>query len=178
MITAQDPSPFGRSQFGLSQFYEYSQRPVQLTPRTMATILLVVGLHGLAGYLIAHSYFAADPPATADNHVVLIDTSIWKKQPPPPTPATDKTAKPQPQTTGIHDTATTPETRTETLDAVIEPDRVVATGPAETLIATAPQPPFVPPAVRSSVISNPTWISKPTADQVSNYYPARPANLA
>lgn len=78
------------------------------------------------------------------------------------------TAPPDPIDVAPVEHAKAPET-------IATEDPPVFQGASNTLPVAADPPPVEPPKAR--VIRNPTWASRPTADQVARLYPRRAANL-
>lgn len=67
----------------------------------------------------------------------------------------------------------TPQAPTQTL---VVPDAKPSTADTGPTVIASSQPPAAKPDEGPRMIGNPTWLSRPTADQFSRYYPARALN--
>jgi protein TonB len=133
---------------------------------------LVGALHLGIGLVIARAYFALPPQDKPDTTV-----TVTTERPYEPPPVVEHKVQ-----------QTVPHTETEALIPhdpppflalpPIEPIPVVSNpkGSEVGVVPMVPEPPLppVPPVVRAPpVIANPSWLSKPTADQIGKLYPTR-----
>ncbi|MGQ0533138.1 MAG: energy transducer TonB [Caulobacteraceae bacterium] len=103
-------------------------------------------------YIAATNKFSAISDLFEDQEAVKVEIEEEEKPPPPPPPPPDRPPPPPP-----------PEMR------VPPPD--LSAPPTPTPIPTAIDPPPAPPT--PSVITNPTWLSRPNAADFARYYPDR-----
>jgi periplasmic protein TonB len=132
-------------------------------------IAISVGLHGIAALAIYHQRFQAPelggladapPPVTVEQWLDLT--------PPKPTPA--------PRQSSVRPPTTTPNEAPFALDAPpplppIPAEQTQLTPFAPPEIYLAPADPPAPPAPKA--IRNPTWVSRPSAEQMTRFYPRR-----
>jgi protein TonB len=140
----------------------------RMSARTSMIIGVSVGVHALVAAYLATMQFAAiktvetvEPPAV----LATIDNPFKKITPPPPQPA-----PPHPTTT-LH---LPNESFASAVDPLpIEPTRdEVPQGPVGPIAnLTPPADPPVPP--HAPVVSNPTWLKRPGADEFARFYPDR-----
>jgi len=135
----------------------------KLKKSTIAAIGVVAVLHaGLVAYLYTTKMNPLASLATPEPPPMVITTQRLPKQtPPPPKPVATK-----PQPAPIHHTdLTTVPTAVETLPVPPQPPVT------KTIVDANPfQPPKVDPT--PTVIQNPDWVSRPTALQMTRFYPS------
>ena len=136
-----------------------------------ATIAITVsiGLHGIAALAIYYQRFQAPPVLSADEAPPPMTLERWVSlTPPKPTTTT-------PKRSSIHRPMASPYEAPFTLPAPPLPP--VAADPAPLTpfavpeIQVAPPEPQAPPAPKA--IRNPTWVSRPSPDQMARFYPRR-----
>jgi protein TonB len=132
----------------------------RLSASTMAAIGAASLLHaGLAAYLYSMKMNPPRPEATPEDRAIVVTTY----HPPKPPPVQQQAPRPSPSTFH-HPTLTdvTPE---------VTPLQVPDTPPVKSI--TQDTGIFQPPVIdtRPSVIQNPDWVSRPTALQMTRYYP-------
>ncbi len=146
---------------------EGRRRP--LSTGALVTIGAVAAVH-LAGALYLYSV-RMSPPAIKEGPeppAVLVDTIRVRPDDPKPVPTPPNVVRVHPptqiRTTAIDPVPLTPQPPLKSVEMVAPPqlaDKVVAT------VGTAQTPPTTPP----KVIQNPTWLARPTAEQLTNFYP-------
>jgi protein TonB len=171
MIAVLDPS--SPSSSPLSRLYDRERPPFRLTPKTMLAVGLVAALHLGIGLVIARGYFA---PAAVEIDDPGIKVTTYRTPPPKPIiipPRTQTPLKAPPKEVAAfipHEPLTTAPTDVETV-AVPPAHDGADSGPVlPPQILDPPKPPPPPPA---PFITNPNWISMPTADQIGKLYPQR-----
>lgn len=162
----------------LAEILNSAEHP-RRTSRQMLYIATGVLLLHLAGAAYLYSQKVATPEmAKDDDHGVTI---ITYRIPKPVTPKPVTHPKPVANTAVVHKAAETPVTPPKPMDITHTEDHPAGQGP--TIIDTRPPPqPPQPPAQPANpagppVITDPTWTSKPSADQLSQFYPVRALNL-
>lgn len=168
MITTFEPSPFD-----LARLYDRERPPFRITPKTLLAVSVVASLHLGIGLIIARAYFALP---VEDGSDVAINATIFR--PPPPKPVTPPPVSRPPPT----------EAKTPPIDRH-DPPIDLPTGTEFSSVPSVPQVPdpprtpdppahaeSTPPPLPPPVITNPNWLSRPTADQVGRLYPARAMN--
>ena len=131
-----------------------------LKPTTIAAIGVACVLHaGLASYLYTMKMNPPKPEALPETPPIVVTTYRPPQTPPKPQPIR------QTQSVIHHPPVTE---FTPLVPPLIVPDEP----PVRTIIKETT--PFPPPATdtRPSVIQNPDWVSRPTALQMTRYYPA------
>jgi len=148
-----------RLESALSLALDPPARHGRLKPTTIAAIGIAAMLHaGLAAYLYTMKMNPPKPEALPEPPPIVVTTYRAPPTPPP---------QPVRQTqTSIHHPPVTEFTPQVT--PLVVPDDP----PIKTIVKDAtPFPPPVPDT-RPSVIQNPDWVSRPTALQMTRYYPA------
>jgi protein TonB len=141
----------------------FERREPHLPPHVRTAVAISVGLHVIAGAYVAYMRFAP-PPALPEPAPRIMDVPIidWPK------PASEpREQKPSP--------ALRPPV---TIDAPID-DPVQALPPIDRPVQEfKPAATFDPPAQmvaedppRPTVIGSPTWLRKPSGEEISRYYP-------
>jgi len=135
-------------------------------PHARAAIAASLALHvGVVAYL-AYANFSA-PALNQPPEAPIIDATIFTPPKPPPPPQVERKPEPPP----IHTPARLElQPQIETLKAApaLDPPRQVQ-GPIE--IATSTQ--TAPPQPLPHVIGNPSWLRKPTGEEMAGVYPDR-----
>lgn len=146
--------------------FEHAPRPGKPSTRTAMIVTASVGVHLLvAGYLASMQFAAPEAPALVEEPYVM--TTIERLRPKPPQPQPD----PQPPQRAIR----LNETRLLSADPEVPPlqvdqsqlDLTSRIGP----VASLDPPPVDPPQAPDPIIRNPTWLDRPSADQMARYYP-------
>lgn len=152
--------------------FDFAPRRKPLSTRTTLIVAVSLGVHALvAGYLAMMQFAPPKPEAIIDETPPII-LENYPQTPPPPAPdrPPQRTVTPRtPPTNAIPD-PTIPPIPIPPTDTVATPDP----GPATTI--APPQPPQPTPAP-DPVIRNPTWLSKPGAEEMARYYPDRALRL-
>jgi protein TonB len=147
------------------------RRP-RLSRGAAVAIGVSVALHLGAAAALYHQKFQAPETGQAPTERPPLIFERWVQlTPPAPTPA-------QPRRSSVRPPTTRPVVAPETvLPAPPLPDtrpldHTLLTPFAEpTIQVTPPEPPVAQPPPRT--IRNPTWVSRPSADQMARFYPAR-----
>jgi protein TonB len=162
-------APFQSSPVDLARLYDRERPSLLITPKTLLAVGVVAALHLGVGLVIARAYFALptdDPPD------FKIDATLLRLPPPKPVIVPPRVVipprDPPPPQPELHDPAIAPPNGADVSTFVPKPP-------------DPPQPPIPPihtePAPSSllppPVITNPNWVSRPTADQVGRLYPSR-----
>jgi protein TonB len=142
----------------------------RLSRGALLTICGVAALH-LGGALYLYTLRTASPVVTLPPDRI-IEAPIVRLSPPPATP--DK-VEPAPKVVHVHQTPVTTETPPRSVLTALPPPTtpdvvsnalpVLADPPAKAAAET--------PKPAETVIRNPTWLARPSADQLSQFYPAR-----
>lgn len=166
MMTASGPVVVSPLDFG--------DRKKPMSPWVWAAAGVSLLVHGAIGAALYQQRFEIAAPAPVDpGPTIAVD--MFRPKPPPV--VADNPAPPAP-TPPIHRPAP-PATPTETLSVPPVDNPAPVTGtvinlthavPSEsTGVATTPEP----PAARPTVITNPSWLRKPTGAQLMGAYPER-----
>lgn len=131
-------------------------------------------VHAAIGVALYQQRFEIATPAPTDPGPT-IEVDMFRPKPPPPVASDPAPAAPTPP---VHRTAP-PTAPTDTLNVPPIDNPAPVTGPAINLthavpsdatgVAVTPEP----PVARATVITNPSWLRKPTGDQLLNAYPDR-----
>ena len=147
----------------------FDQARPRLSRGASIAIAVSIGLHVIAGVAIWQQRFRA-PPAEPADLTPPVTLEHWVQLMPKPTPAPVQRSQ-------VRQAAPSPFTPPTTIPApplpplpmpdqavplTLFPDNQVQTLPAE------PLPPAVPKAIR-----NPNWLSRPTPEQMTRFYPRR-----
>lgn len=148
---------------------EASRRP--LSRGALLTIAGVAGLH-LAG--AAYLYFmhtAAAPVAVPQEGPVIVIDRV-RRDPPKPQALPKTPPKTPPRAAPVHQPAQSTPTAVETLPtpAQTKPTAAVDDRPPMLTDTTGTLPPPMPTPPK--VIRNPTWLARPSADQLTGFYPS------
>lgn len=137
----------------------------RMTPRLAFAVGVVAAAQAALGLYMANVVFELpvepweEPPVTV---VRLEDPVVDRPKPPPPPPRPEQPAPRQP----------TSEVPTGVDTIPIPP--VPPAPPPEPPVLGPPAPPAPPPAPpRAPTITNPKWLSRPTAEQLDRLYPSR-----
>ncbi|HYF22909.1 MAG TPA: energy transducer TonB [Caulobacteraceae bacterium] len=157
---------------GLVHALEFDGR--QKAPKWMPfAIAASVALHGAAGLWLYQQKFVIKAPVETPADPILVQ--MQRILPPP----VETPPKPQPKAVRVHQTPTPVDPAVKTLPV---PAQEPVVGPAvdgppvlASVQVTEPTPQAPAGPIGPPVIRNPTWISKPTADQLARAYPAAAA---
>jgi protein TonB len=148
-------------------------RSRKLSPAAMTAIGLSLAFHACVGvYLYTHRFTLMSLPRPAEDKALMMETIAPVQMQPPPRAEHRPVPPPQPdqlkprqaaQVLGLDPTDTLPFAPVSD-----EPPAQVATAEP----APKPAPPAGP-----KVIGRPTWVSKPSGDQLANVYPPRALDL-
>ncbi len=142
--------------------YDPPKRPTP--PQVRVAIGVSLAFHaGLLAYL-AYARFNPPPPAQAAERI--IDTTIYTP-PKPPKPAPDEPHDPPPIHKAVADTV--PTVAPLPLPLAIDPPPPASRPDRYDLVPAEPQK----PAVTSHAIGNPTWLRKPSGEEMAGAYPDR-----
>jgi protein TonB len=143
--------------------------PAQRPPsKALAVAISVsVAFHlGLLAYLYLERMGAEPPAALPDQATTMTLVSL-----PPPAPA-HPVEQPRQQAIAVHSPVLTPLSPPPTVTTLRPLPVVASNGPG----ALANLAPFTPPAT-SRLITDPKWLSQPTAAEMSRFYPQRDIDL-
>jgi len=150
-----------------------AHRPSRRSHGAMTAIGLSLAVHVAAiGYLYTHKFSIMTLPHVAEDPTIVVETIPLRRDPPPPPPQKIKRATPPPQEQ-VH-----PRPPAEILGGPTPPPTIDLTPspPEPQKIAEAQQTaPSAQP--KSKVIQSPTWLSKPSGDQLAGVYPGRALDL-
>lgn len=140
----------------------------RLSPAAMTAVGLSLAVHACVGaYLYTHRFSIAALPHAAEDPAIILDRyPIAHVEPPPPAPE-----KTRPPVQELH-----PHQMTEVLSDA-PPTQTVDIGPApsEPPKISTQEPPKPQPGPK--VIQRPTWLAKPSGDQLADLYPERALDL-
>lgn len=144
--------------------FAYPSRPSRPTSHLRVALIVSAGVHVLVGAYLAYMKFT--PPAEAPSEqpqVLQVPLVDW----PPKAPA-DAPKAPAP----------TPKVHAAPLLDATPPPLSITPPPAAIETSAPPQmvepPPAQPPAqVQPGRVVQPTWVRKPSADELARYYPDR-----
>ena len=154
----------------LARLYDRERPSLLVTPKTLLAVGVVAALHLGVGLVLARAHFALpadDPPDFKIDATIIRPPPLKPVIPPPQTviPPRD----PPPSQPELHDPTTSPPDGTEFSGFVPRPpDPPLTPMPAVHTEPVTPPPPLPPP-----IVTNPNWLSRPTADQVGRLYPGR-----
>lgn len=148
--------------------FDFAAPKRRMSRRTSLIVAVSLGVHALVAAYLAMMQFAPPKAEVAVDKPVDIEIYTLPKPPPPPPPKTPRALTPTPRppvlTTTPIPVAPTP------LPPVADP--VPTPGP---VIAAPPTPP-APPAP-DPVIRNPSWVSRPSGEQMARFYPDRAVRM-
>lgn len=158
----------------LAHLLEGPQHRRGLSRPAMIGIGAAVLLHAAGAlYLYNMRIGAMTLPTLPPEAPVIID--VFKREipkPPEPQPQQQKQTRQSDSQTARKPDQTLPMKPDETLKVAEGPS--ASSGPAlPSGPTTTPEPAKAEPAKGPPVIGNPTWLTRPTADQVGRYYPSR-----
>lgn len=160
----------------LSRFYDTPARPFRLNRKTVFAISVAAAFHGLVGYLVVTGQFEAMKAMDYDEGPVITFDN-WKPEPlppPPPKPFVEQQVKPQSFETHVppvlQDIPSPPPFYADHVETEA-PAGPIAALPDPTPVPAAPVAPSIPKP--DPIIRNPTWLKKPTPEQIGNLYPTR-----
>ena len=157
---------------GLVSPFDYNERKTpRFTRTTWIAVAIVAAGHVAAGAALYYQRFdMAAPIETPTTPPTIIE--LVRPKPPEPLPAP---AQPQAPNTVVNELPAPPAT--DNVLPVIQGE-TVATGPTISTIERSPEPIESAPAVTTpprppAVITRPSWIRQPSADQLMRAYPDR-----
>ena len=149
-----------------------ASHPPKLSRSAMTAIGLSLAFHACVGvYIYTHRFTLMALPGPDPIPVLTIDTVTLPAPKPPPEVKLQPTATPHPVTPRPTPMVLGVPTPTP-IEITPVPD-----SPPKIDIQAPPQPPLPPLPPKAKVIQNPTWMSLPTADQLSDVYPKRAIDL-
>lgn len=160
---------------GLISPIDYGERRKPLSRNVWIAIGVVAAAHVAVGVVLYNQRFVLETaPVATDSEPIRLE---FVRPPTPPRPPEVSPEPPAP-TTRLNPTPT-PRYETETLTAVVDETATLNPGPLVSVVEPAPpetatgtgSEPAQP--VRPSVITNPRWASRPSADQLMRAYPRR-----
>lgn len=130
-----------------------------LTPLNIAAISIAVVLHITLIIFIYGQHFNMPIVAPATGPTMIVLTQRWTPPPPSPklAPSLHSVVRHIPPAVDLAQTLPTAPT-------IAEPPKVEATGALDTAPPVREPPP---------VIADPQWLSRPSADQMASFYPAK-----
>ncbi len=150
----------------LAMPFDLAPRRPALSPKTTLIVAASVGVHLLvAGYLATLQFAAPEAPPVQDEPFIVTTVETLTPKPPVEEPE----PRPQPRAVRLHTSSVqtaSPDVPPLAVDPV-RPDIPTGVGP----VATLDPPRADPPAAPDPVIRNPTWLDRPSADQMARYYP-------
>lgn len=159
---------------GLVSPIDFNERKTPRFTRNTWIALAIVGAgHAALGVALYYQRFELDPPVVTEGPLIDIDMMPLPK---PPIPVVQRDPAPQ-APNKVFNELPAPPTTTDVLTAVkgdtpTDSPTISVAEPAPDPVAeavnTAPTPPTQPP-----VITRPTWIRQPSADQLMRAYPDR-----
>lgn len=159
---------------GLVSPFDYNERKTpRFTRTTWVAVAIVAAGHVAAGAALYYQRFDMAPPVVDEGPITIIDlVPLPKPKPPEPVPADNPPVPPNTRT----NTLPAPPTTTDVV--AVTPGDEVAKGTTIALTEKSPEPIVdAPPAVvrpqPPAVITSPSWIRQPSADQLMRAYPDR-----
>lgn len=139
----------------------------KMPPWMIGAVGASVALHAAGAVWLYHQKYVLPVEPPSDERIIDID---WYRPPPPPVVEPTKPAPQQPPATiAVRE----PSTPVETPRAPFTPAPVTTDGPPRLPVQeVTPEPTVVGPAP-PAVIRNPSWLRKPSADQMDRVYPRR-----
>jgi len=154
--------------------FDYNERKTPRFTRTtwIAVAIVAAGHVGVGAALYYQRFEMAMPVETPTTRPTIIELVRPEPKPPEPLPAP---AQPQAPNTVVNELPAPPAT--DDVVAVIQGE-TVAEGSTISMIEKSPEPLESAPAVTSpprppAVITSPSWIRQPSADQLMRAYPDR-----
>jgi len=151
------------SSTSLGALYDRKTR-FRITPRLVFAIGVVAAGQAVLGVYLANQIFVlkADPWVEPPVTIVELDNSRIKPPKPPAPPKQPELPQPREPVASI-------PTGVDVLPIPPAPPAP----PQDPILQAPPAPPAAPPVVRAPQITNPKWLSRPTADQLARLYPSR-----
>lgn len=157
----------------LTSPFDYNERKTPRFSRTtwIAAAIVTAGHVGLGAALYYQRFEMALPIAEPEPRPTIVE--LVRPEPVPPKPAE---SRPQPPNTRVNDLPAPPAPTTEVV--AVTQGETVADGPTISVAEKVPEPvadvdpaPVAEPA--PPVITSPTWIRQPSAEQLMRAYPDR-----
>ena len=145
----------------------------RMPPWMLGAVGASVALHVAGAVWLYHQKYVLPVEPAVEDRVIDVD---WYRPPPPPVVKREPTP-PQPQppaSVPIRDPVT-PPLDTPRAPFTPKPDAIRSDLPPATTQVTPPVDPAPVTETAPSVIRNPSWLRKPTGDQMERVYPRRAA---
>ncbi len=155
--------------------YSSTFRPPRAHPRPSSTAMTAIGLslavHAVVGvYLYTHHFSLMALPRPSEDPPFTIQLDTLPRTPPPPA-APERAQIREPAET-LHPREAPKQTLGVDPPFTVDVAPEIKTTPLQTTVPQTLQPPAGP-----KVIGRPTWVSKPSGDQLADAYPQRALDL-